>query len=159
MAATARASPSASSASACTVTESAPASRNQGSCSSGFAIMRCTSSGRLVAFFSCLTTGTPIVRFGTKWPSMTSTWTYPAPAFSISSMSRPRCMKSADRMDGAIFTGSNMLVSFLIVVAPILAQGPLPPRRCPERWRKTTYLKVFESNPLKISDGARFVLQ
>ena len=110
MAAMARMSWSASSASACTVTESAPASRNHGSCSSGFAIMRCTSSGRFVAFLSCLTTGTPIVRFGTKWPSITSTCTYPAPASSMSAMSRPRCMKSADRMDGAIFTDSNMLL-------------------------------------------------
>ena len=108
MEATARASPSASRTSACTVTRSAPASRNHGSCSNGLSIIRCTSSGSDVAFFNCFTIGTPMVRFGTKCPSMTSTCTYPAPASSMRAMSRPRFMKSADRMDGAIFTGSNM---------------------------------------------------
>ena len=102
----------ASSASRCTVTISEPASRNHGICTSGFAIMRWTSSGISATSFSCLTNGTPRVRFGTKCPSMTSTCTYPAPPSSIIAISRSMFMKSAESIEGAIFTGSNMPASF-----------------------------------------------
>src|SRR5688500_2713865 len=56
------------------------------------------------------TTGTPIVMFGTKWPSMTSTWIQSAPAASASWIASPRRAKSADRIDGAMRT-SGMIDS------------------------------------------------
>ena len=46
------------------------------------------------------TTGSPIVRLGTKWPSITSTCSQSA--FSTASASSPSWAKSADRMLGAI---------------------------------------------------------
>ena len=70
--------------------------------------MRCTSQTSEVAAFSCFKSGTPMVRFGTKWPSITSMCTKPAPAASIMAMSAPRFMKSADRIEGAILTGWYM---------------------------------------------------
>ena len=79
-----------------------------------------------VIFFSCLTTGTPMVRFGTKWPSMTSTCTYPAPPASMTLMSRCRFMKSADRMDGAILTGSNTPGSFPLGFSSSCAYSSAP---------------------------------
>ena len=48
--------------------------------SSGFSIIRWQSSGNLVALRSDFTTGGPIVRFGTKCPSMMSTWMTLPPA-------------------------------------------------------------------------------
>ena len=68
----------------------------------GDSIIRCTSRGRLVAARTASITTGPMVRLGTKCPSITSTWIQSAPAFStarISSASRP---KSAERIDGAI---------------------------------------------------------
>src|SRR3954454_14421053 len=64
-------------------------------------IIRCTSTGFAVARRTASTTTGPIVRFGTKRPSMTSTWIQSAPASSTahtSSASRPQ---SDDRIDGA----------------------------------------------------------
>src|SRR5262245_5085414 len=46
----------------------------------------------------------PTVRFGAKWPSITSTWMYAAPAFSTIEICSPNRVKSADRIDGAIST-------------------------------------------------------
>ncbi len=106
--ATARTSSSSVSTSACTFTRSAPASMNQGISVRGLSIMRCTSQTSEVAALSCFSSGTPMVRLGTKWPSMTSIWTKAAPACSIMAMSSAKCMKSADKMDGAIFTGWYM---------------------------------------------------
>ena len=51
-----------------------PASANTGIYSSGFSIIRWQSSGSSVALRSDFTTGGPIVRLGTKCPSMMSTW-------------------------------------------------------------------------------------
>src|SRR5215813_873126 len=48
------------------------------------------------------TTGSPIVIFGTKWPSITSTWSTPAPPLSTARISSASREKSADRIDGAI---------------------------------------------------------
>ena len=96
---------------------------NHGSCTSGLLIIRCTSSGRSVVRLRYLTKGTPIDRFGTKWPSITSTCTASAPASSISATSRPMFMKSAERMDGAICTGSNIPPCFP-VSAPTPARRP-----------------------------------
>src|SRR2546423_5647951 len=68
---------------------------------SGRSTMRCTSKnfgdrGRI----ACTTTG-PMVMFGTKWPSITSTWIQSAPARVTASTSSPSRLKSADRIEGA----------------------------------------------------------
>src|SRR5258705_8369383 len=65
--------------------------------------MRCRSSGRRVRFRMDSITGGPMLRLGTKWPSMTSTWSRSAPAVSTRAMASPSAAKSADRMRGAIF--------------------------------------------------------
>src|SRR5262245_51180788 len=67
--------------------------------------MMCTSSGLRATFFSASTTGMPMVRFGTKWPSMTSTCSQSAPASSTLRTSSARRTKSADSSEGAILTG------------------------------------------------------
>src|SRR3954452_12863600 len=54
----------------------------------------------LVAAIRLSTTGSPIVRFGTKWPSITSTCNQSAP-FTAAASSASRA-KSAARIDGAI---------------------------------------------------------
>src|SRR5688572_6132954 len=46
-----------------------------------------------------------MVMFGTKWPSMTSTWIQSAPAASIARISSPSLEKSDARIDGAIKSG------------------------------------------------------
>ena len=51
------------------------------------------------------TTSGPIVMFGTKWPSMTSTWIQSAPAATTSRTSSPSRAKSADRIEGAMTIG------------------------------------------------------
>ena len=58
---------------------SAPASAKAGMNLSGSSIMRWQSSGSLVIGRMALTTGGPKVMLGTKWPSMTSTWTMVPP--------------------------------------------------------------------------------
>jgi len=55
-------------------TDPAPASTYWGAQRSGSSIIRWQSSGVSVARARDSTTGTPSVRFGTKWLSMTSTW-------------------------------------------------------------------------------------
>src|SRR5687767_7921745 len=55
------------------------------------------------------TTTGPMVRFGTKRPSMTSMWRRSAPPASTRAMSSASAAKSADRIDGAIF----MALSFI----------------------------------------------
>src|SRR2546422_9016767 len=71
---------------------------------SGFVIIKWTSSGRVVTLRRASTMGGPMVRFGTKWPSMTSTCTRSAPACSTAAISSAKCAKSDDRMEGAIRT-------------------------------------------------------
>src|SRR5690606_14809335 len=85
------------------VTEPAPASTYWGAHRSGASIIRWQSSGVSVARASDSTTGTPRVRLGTKWLSMTSTWSQSAPR--TASASAARLAKSADRMLGLICTG------------------------------------------------------
>ena len=48
------------------------------------------------------TAGGPKVRFGTKWPSITSTWIQSAPWRSTAAISAPKLAKSAERIEGAI---------------------------------------------------------
>ena len=59
--------------STCTVQESAPALAKSSSRSPGLSIIRWQSRYRSVRGRRHLTTGAPIERFGTKWPSITST--------------------------------------------------------------------------------------
>src|SRR5262245_474924 len=53
------------------------------------------------------TTTGPMVRFGTKRPSITSTWSWSASA-STRAISSPSAAKSADRIDGAIFMAPSL---------------------------------------------------
>ena len=99
-------------ASQCTVTTSGLPSRYQGSWTKGLLIIRCTSTGKDVMALICAAMGTPMVRLGTKWPSMTSTCTQSAPPCSMSRISDSRFMKSEERMDGEILTWSNMVSPF-----------------------------------------------
>ena len=68
----------------------------------GLVIIRWTSSGSVVARRIAATTGGPMVRLGTKWPSMTSTWIQSAPASSTARTSSPSRPKSAARIDAAM---------------------------------------------------------
>src|SRR4026207_1415683 len=60
-----------------------------------------TSSGTVATRRSDLTTGGPIVRFGTKWPSMTSTWMGSAPPASTAAISRGRGGETGGGVGGA----------------------------------------------------------
>src|SRR4051812_26149565 len=91
-----------------TVMMSAPASANASRSGSTGEIIRWTSKGLVVCGRNALTTAGPIVMFGTKWPSITSTWIQSAPAASIARTSSPRRAKSAERIEGAIRTGCCM---------------------------------------------------
>ena len=69
--------------------------------SSGFSIIRWQSSGNSVTLRSDFTTGGPIVRFGTKCPSIISTWMTLAPPSLAARTCSPRRAKSAERIEGA----------------------------------------------------------
>mmetsp|Transcript_2193 Transcript_2193/g.3741 ORF Transcript_2193/g.3741 Transcript_2193/m.3741 type:complete len:259 (-) Transcript_2193:149-925(-) len=100
-------------ASQCTEMMSAPAFAKSSTRCSGSTIMRWQSkiaSGN--RFLKACTTGAPMVMFGTKRPSITSTCTQSAPASSTSSMSDPSLAKSADKMEGETWTDFFMLRSF-----------------------------------------------
>ena len=84
---------------------SAPARANGSTKRSGSTIIRCRSSGNVVDRRSAFTTSGPTVRFGTNWPSITSTWIMSAPATSTAFTSSPSLEKSAARIDGAIRRG------------------------------------------------------
>src|SRR5438034_8530349 len=117
-------------ASTCTTTYAAPASTYRSPQSSGRSIIRWTSSGRRVARCRSATIFGPNVRFGTKWPSITSTWTQSAPPRSSAPTASARRVKSALRIDGANF-GSEMLAS-LLVTRPVgwhHSMSPPPPVR------------------------------
>src|SRR5947207_11139794 len=64
--------------------------------------MRWQSKGSRLCARQALTMAGPMVRFGTKWPSMTSRWRRSAPA-SMEAISSASLLKSADSSDGAIF--------------------------------------------------------
>src|SRR5665213_1421674 len=76
---------------------------------SGSSIIRCTSRMARVALRSDSTTGGPMVILGTKWPSMTSTWSMRHPAASSAAICSPRRAKSAERIDGRISTMDGTL--------------------------------------------------
>src|SRR5208282_4521279 len=112
-------------ASGCTEIQSAPASAKSAMYWSGFAIIRWQSSGSRVARRKDFTTGGPIVRLGTKCPSMTSTWiTLPPPAVARSTWSA-RWAKSAESIEGA----SSIKIGSGVEAVEILArcgQRPSP---------------------------------
>src|SRR6195256_2868285 len=54
-----------------------------------------------MALRSDLTTGGPMVMFGTKWPSITSTCSNVPPASNAALASAASCAKFADNIDGA----------------------------------------------------------
>src|SRR5713226_691676 len=86
----------------CTEIQLAPASANAPMKSSGFSIIKWQSKGTLAMVFrSEATTGGPIVKFGTKWPSITSRCRTVPPPSMAASASAPSCAKLAERMDGA----------------------------------------------------------
>ncbi len=69
------------------------------------AIIRCTSKIASVWRRRAFTTAGPMVIFGTKCPSMTSTCTQSAPAAMMARVSSPNAAKSAERIEGATRTG------------------------------------------------------
>src|SRR5438552_8558355 len=84
--------------------------------SSGCSIIRWQSKvvlGR--AFLSEATTNGPKVIFGTKWPSITSTWSTVPPPLSASFASSPSRAKFAERIEGAssMVMGNQPLLPFL----------------------------------------------
>ena len=81
---------------------SAPAFAKSSAYLRGSEIIRCTSAIKSVFFFSDLSTGAPIVIFGTKCPSMTSTCIHSAPASLRRFTSLPISEKSQERSDGEI---------------------------------------------------------
>src|SRR3954447_21898298 len=87
-------------ASAWKVTLYAPASAYGGAQRSGSSIIRWQSIGMSVLFSNASTTGSPMVRFGTKWLSITSTCSQSAPV--TAATSSPSSAKSAARIDGAM---------------------------------------------------------
>src|SRR5260370_9465751 len=66
------------------------------------------------AFLSDATTKGPIVIFGTKWPSITSTWSTVPPPSSAAFASSARRAKFAERIEGAssMVMGSGPLLPF-----------------------------------------------
>src|SRR5229473_7736622 len=86
----------------CTEIQLAPASAKAAMKSSGFSIIKWQSKGTLeIVLRSEATTGGPIVRFGTKCPSITSRWSTVPPPSMAASASAPSCAKLAERMEGA----------------------------------------------------------
>src|SRR5580658_8573710 len=77
---------------------------NIGAKKSGSSIIRWWSSLSRVMRRMHSVTGGPSVRFGTKCPSMISTWSVSMPAASTVLICSPRRAKSAARIDGRIWT-------------------------------------------------------
>src|ERR1051325_1456334 len=109
----------------CTEIQSAPASTKAGMYWSGFSIIRWQSIGRFVAFLKLATTGGPIVIFGTKCPSITSTCSTVAPPSATAWIWSARWAKSADNMEGA--SSINRIVSLGRRITQILARSPAQP--------------------------------
>ena len=56
-----------------------------------------------------MTTGAPKVMLGTKWPSMISTWIQSALSRMSCEQADPRAAKSAERMEGAMMAGGDIV--------------------------------------------------
>src|SRR5471030_498001 len=85
----------------------------------------------LVTGRSAFTTSGPMVIFGTKCPSMTSTWIQSAPAASIARTSSPNLAKSAARIDGAMRSGRINCLRKTIRVSRGAATGNVARDKCP----------------------------
>src|SRR2546422_6508454 len=85
-----------------TVRSSTPASANGFTNSCGCVTIRWASSGTWVSGRIDFTMAGPIVRLGTKWPSITSMWSMSAPASAASRTWSPKRSNRADKIDGAI---------------------------------------------------------
>ena len=83
---------------------SAPAFAKSSIYLEGSSIIRCTSKGLFVKFLMLLITGIPKEMLGTNLPSITSICIASAPYLSRFFMSSPSLEKSAESIDGAIFT-------------------------------------------------------
>src|SRR3977135_3574748 len=97
------------------VTLYAPASAYGGAHRSGVSIIRWQSIGMSVLFSKASTTGSPMVRLGTKWLSITSTCSQSAPV--TASASSPSSAKSAARIDGAS-SGPAMALTLYVGSSP-----------------------------------------
>ena len=86
------------------VIESQPASRNSSVQRPGSAIIRWASNGSAVTARTASMVFQPNVRFGTKWPSITSRWIRSAPASSARRISSPSAARFESRMLAAIRT-------------------------------------------------------
>jgi hypothetical protein len=73
-----------------------------------------------------ITTG-PIVMFGTKRPSITSTWIQSAPAASTSPTSSARRPKSADKIDGATMIDLGGAASMVVLALNVFHPGQATP--------------------------------
>mmetsp|Transcript_5647 Transcript_5647/g.7520 ORF Transcript_5647/g.7520 Transcript_5647/m.7520 type:complete len:323 (+) Transcript_5647:266-1234(+) len=107
--------PGSSTASKWKVNVSAPALAKSGSHCAGLDTMRWQSKHALVYFRTAAITGAPMVRFGTKWPSITSMCSQSAPNLIISWHSEPSLAKSEDRTLGqmaALMSPPTFLDSF-----------------------------------------------
>src|SRR5579871_851650 len=93
----------------CTLIMFAPAAANSGMKASGLSIIRWQSSGSLVIGRSACTIGGPKVIFGTKWPSITSTWTIVPPPRSAAATSSARCAKSEASIENASSIKGSLL--------------------------------------------------
>jgi len=93
---------------------------------------------------SDLTTGGPIVRLGTKCPSIMSTWTTLAPPSPAARTCSPRREKSAERIDGASSIKRSLLKLFLS--KPGLSQEKLP-------GQILTRGKAFPGARLRVANG------
>ena len=87
------------------VTDSAPASAYAGAHRSGSSIIRWMSSNCAVALRSASTTGSPRVRLGTKWLSITSTCS--PSELGTDSIAVCRLAKSADSRLGMILVATG----------------------------------------------------
>mmetsp|Transcript_13146 Transcript_13146/g.31149 ORF Transcript_13146/g.31149 Transcript_13146/m.31149 type:complete len:212 (+) Transcript_13146:534-1169(+) len=114
--------------SAWTLMMSAPALAKSGTRCSGSTIIRCTSRTLSVTGRRASTTRGPMVMFGTKRPSMTSTCTQSQPASSMALTSSPSFEKSADRIEGETMT-SLLLLRATRGLPPLLAEHRRAVRR------------------------------
>src|ERR1039458_5981534 len=97
--------------------------------------MRWTSRWRRVILRMDSTTGGPMVRLGTKWPSMTSRWRMEAPPRSTHAISSARRAKSADRIEGTTSSicGLDSILSYESEDRRQEGKTPPPRRRGAEK--------------------------
>jgi hypothetical protein len=75
--------------------------------------------------------GGPIVIFGTKRPSITSTWIQSAPPASTAPTSSPRRPKSADKINGATMIDLRCAASLAVLPLNVFHPSLARPHKCP----------------------------